>query len=1723
MPNRSIRPATLRESWRPRNEGSFREFQTIVVRRTLFSLALTAVLCFFAYLLFAPFYHPNVRLYFFSGGDYRSPWVEPVPFFRDAAIRFLSSDGYFDEAEASSQFREWSTPAEALASIDNLLQENWHTSDLPIVYLSGKTSMVSGRAALHSSDLNPGNPDASAVLFEDIFSKLSQLPVQRVLVLIEFDSLPTPEKPGTPSILDNLPELLKQPDYSKLWVIASHSATERSHLSVTHRAPAFLIACSRALAGEGLIGDDKKVSFHEFYRFVERTTAEIIQSESQGEVAQTPLFLGDRRRLEAFNDWIVASVPESTWKQRLIEMQQTVENPASNTEAPQEAEVLQQENKKAQSWLSKLAAEKTERVSGRIADEISDNIDLLPSFVADPIKVSIGLRPDLAEDPASTNKADSSTPPADLQLPDGPDLRSLPAAINDSVQLLQLARQYCSYVERNDASPFRPWESMPVAWAYTISKLQNMESKLRLGGSTDTSLSRAELVALIVAIHQLATDKTVKLEGPLEAWKEQLPAPTSDEMPPLSLKWLAIASHGTEMALPVTQWTRSFEEALIAPNSEGLIKLLETPAPFDQSLIADCFYARRLTVDQQAPWELARRALRLFRKLDHLLSEPASGNRELSESLQSAFQEWLRATRLCTDLVPSDWETLASQSFDKVERDLVHAEQQVKQVHLAKRLWYRVHYEWNGWKERLASPVQRSEFDVAIESTLGRTLPLHRELTEQLISLESCSLESMQRTTVALEEQLGVLQDIWIQEASRLDTVDSEPKPSDYWQIYELLEWSYYNGPERDRLLQRWLQWIQSPVPVQSVFEAPPFFNADARGSERASFWDALQDWRASFRVDPNLWDRASSLETLRRQENAVRQIRVDSPNALNPRLLFESIARHEAAQLMRVRRACFRQALKDATEEEYNFYWTADMQMREKLATILPSSQDSPFAPNDIVAQAPQQISLESTREQTVSLRLRNRSPSVQEVWVLADLDAQSIAIESLQGEPLYFLPFLQDRLQKDNKTLEERLAALLATSPPDSDGRDAQAVRDSMQKLANGLLYPIDPVAATVEPTIAIPPNSTKDISFRISRSERPDGSQKVLWKVVTRSQYTRLETRVRLPSSSDVRLIADVQSGAWRPSSSGIDIDLFPNRAASARFGLRSSEVGSGKYDVRLWIPQSPISVLLPTGELSNEASATLKTKLPEMKLWQECNEIELTSAESTAWLSPKTPPPPPPNAAGASPTESTSSAPSVEGASSVPMDTVSYGVIAEFQNQETGRTGWRLITMRTRHPRSYIDARCSYDSISETAELVLTCQDPSLLPASGIPVAGRVRENLPKGTEMKLSGTLLPDTPLRLYCKVPVTTLRLLNVELDIEEYPRAFVASIPCWRTFSSAPVRNDRPRIQIENVLPNSALVPGQSLQDVQVLVDAWADSFLNDGDRLEIGWDEDQDREFEDESPLVIRSDRDLTIQASRYGLQGTKIYPQVTDFQLDLPPPTPVNRKINLLARLQSGGQSVWSTPIPVVIDGDKPSIQGMEIRPSTRLAKGTDLDLRVSADDAALSGIAGVQAAIDTRGVLKWSEIQTPVMGVRQEDQTWRITLPTSEAPTGMSTLVVAAIDRAGNVSEIERRTIELVGEEEWQKMIATRPREIVGLVTYAERSVSNAEVTLSKESGETIASTSVDSLGLFRLQGVLPGKYKLSAMAVIKNRPRRFEESLTVKGEPTTPIRKEIQLK
>lgn len=1718
MPSRSMRPATLRDSWRPKQEGSIQEWRGILLRRFAFLLTLLLVASGFTYLLFGPFYHPNVRFFYYTGGDYRAPFLSPVPFFRDEAVRFLSCDGYFDETEASLQFKEWTTPSDANSSFESLQQQSWRFHDLPIVYLSGKTTLLNKQPCLYTSNLVLRNPDDSAVPFEDIFGRLSQLPVERVLVFLDFEYLISSDQNEISDFFSALKNLLQQPPHSKLWVIASHSPGERSHLSMHHRSSAFLQSAVDGLSGKGRIGNDKTVTFQELIQSVIEATSELVKSESKGQYQQTPLYLGPNSRLLARSDWIVTSVPESTWQEKLASLKEEAKAagaPDAATQAPSE---VQKEQQKAQGWLSKLAEQKSQRVTERVVDEVSENISFLPPFIGDPIKASLGLNPPDSESPPAPPSSEENSSDT-LRLPNGPDIRSLPDAMKDSLSLLKLAGEYCQYVERNESSRFRPWETIPVAWSYTLGKLRNAEDRLRLAATPDPNSLRAELVALIVSLHQLAVTGSAELEGNLKVWDEQRPAPVSPSIPPVSLHLLQASMASKDKSKELQKWIDDYDYALSQESPEKLVEWLGTKAPLDTSTIADFYYAKRFLIDEQVGWDASRRALRLWRRLDGMLADNASCNSEIRSSLESAFSDWLYGARTCLDRVQSNWARDASVRFDAAERKLDTTRAGIDEIHRAKRLWYRVNYEIEFWRDKLQSQAERSDLERSIEQILPSILKYHRELTSLIVNLNDSSLERIQAANLALDEQLENAETIWVSSATKLENSEFESAENEAWQINELLGWYFYSGEERDRLLKRWMVWLQSPLqresPESMVSLLPPSAHQPV-----AENWDRdIQEWRNGFRIDTSKWSLQSSLQELRQQEQAVRQIRVDTPEVLNPRVLLESISRREWALLLQNRRDCLRRALRDASPSELAFHLETDLSLREKLLELTPMARVSSSQANSVTGQVVDRVSLESTQEEVVTLTLRNRSASAQDVWLIADTDSNIIGVTAVGGESIYSITDVQTKIISAREEFEKLLAAQLATASSLESEPYLTESRSQIRKLDEALLYPSDPTASSLRPSLILPPNESKSIDLRLNRTDVPNLNQKVVWKIVTRSQYSRLETLIRLPSANPIQLIAEVQSGIARQSASGIDLDLFPNRPAIAKFGLRTQSAQTGKYQVRFYIPNSPISVLLPSGELSKDASDELRSRLPELKLWKEFGEFEWSATNLTKWLLPEEKPP-----QSSTATEQPAvNASKTDPANAPKLDTSTFGFVVEIQNRESGRTTWRSVSIRTRHPRSYVDVVSSYNSLNETAELILTSPNPALLPPGGIAVIGRVRENLPKGTEMKLSGTLLPNSSLRLYCKVPVTSIRNLTIELDVEDYARAFIASIPCWRTYNNAPVRNEYPRLLFSNVLPETPLKPGIALTGVKLAVDAWNDSFLSEGDVLEVGWDEDLDREFENESPLTFRSDRVWSVEAAPYTGQGTKLLSNVRDFELTMPPPTAVNKRVNLLARIRRGGESAWSEPIPIVIDGDKPSIRGLEIRPATRVAQGSDLELRVATDDADLSGIASVQAIIDTRGILDWQEAKGAVAGVRQQDQSWKVTLPTAEAPIGASTLVVAAIDRAGNVSELERRTIDIVSEEDWQKAIANRRREIIGLISYSERSVGNAKVTLAKENGEAVLTVSADDRGLYRIPAIPPGKYKLSAVAVIKNRPRRFEEDITVTGEAESAIRKEIELK
>jgi hypothetical protein len=410
------------------------------------------------------------------------------------------------------------------------------------------------------------------------------------------------------------------------------------------------------------------------------------------------------------------------------------------------------------------------------------------------------------------------------------------------------------------------------------------------------------------------------------------------------------------------------------------------------------------------------------------------------------------------------------------------------------------------------------------------------------------------------------------------------------------------------------------------------------------------------------------------------------------------------------------------------------------------------------------------------------------------------------------------------------------------------------------------------------------------------------------------------------------------------------------------------------------------------------------------------------------------------------------------------------------------------------------------------------------SDGIPVKARIREPLPRGTEMKLEGTVFGRDELELYCQVPENSPRVLTMEVDVDGYPRAYVFEVPCWQTKTNIPVSSDLQRIEIVEPSEGTSIGPESKSQSVILKIDAIPGAFDSRGDSVEVGWDLDRDREFANEQTTKFMSDRqaDIRLLTSPVGrlLMSTK----VSDIQLELSTPAIKKGRVNLLAKLNSGGRIVWSDPVEIISDSDPPTISGVELLPGPSFAQGMDLTVRVGADDANLSGVVMVEVLLDANGAGTFEASGgRPKPTERQPDGSWLALLPTKEILPGRATLLVRATDRAGNKSLVTKSSVEIVSKQEWDEKQSNAVQELSGAVTYSDDPMTNAKVWLENEKGEIAYRTTTNERGAFRFANVQAGKYKLVALGVVKNRPRKAERPIEVLPPPAPVARVRLQAK
>jgi hypothetical protein len=290
---------------------------------------------------------------------------------------------------------------------------------------------------------------------------------------------------------------------------------------------------------------------------------------------------------------------------------------------------------------------------------------------------------------------------------------------------------------------------------------------------------------------------------------------------------------------------------------------------------------------------------------------------------------------------------------------------------------------------------------------------------------------------------------------------------------------------------------------------------------------------------------------------------------------------------------------------------------------------------------------------------------------------------------------------------------------------------------------------------------------------------------------------------------------------------------------------------------------------------------------------------------------------------------------------------------------------------------------------------------------------------------------------------------------------------------------------------------------------------------RVEVGIDQNRDRELRGEETVLLTADRQVTAALVGIGKTGElQIQATVSDVTVKLPAASLAGGRANILAHAVLGDRDAWSEPVEIVSDAQPPRVGQLELRPAGTAVIGKNVIVSALADDLGLSGVAKVEAAFDLDRSGKIGSSAPAVGAALGDDGRWLASVPTAGLSAGSYNLLVRATDKAGNASAPARASVRLIPQEladaEQQKSNAA---DIVGLVTYGDAPQSAVTVSLNRDTGAPapaktkgkgkakgpppappLAQATTDARGQFTFPKVAPGKYVVTAEALIRNRLR-----------------------
>ena len=321
--------------------------------------------------------------------------------------------------------------------------------------------------------------------------------------------------------------------------------------------------------------------------------------------------------------------------------------------------------------------------------------------------------------------------------------------------------------------------------------------------------------------------------------------------------------------------------------------------------------------------------------------------------------------------------------------------------------------------------------------------------------------------------------------------------------------------------------------------------------------------------------------------------------------------------------------------------------------------------------------------------------------------------------------------------------------------------------------------------------------------------------------------------------------------------------------------------------------------------------------------------------------------------------------------------------------------------------------------------------------------------------------------------------------------------------------------------------------------------------DQIAVGIDLNQNR-YLDDREILATANTPVRTEFNWAGVDALgriQIQNTATPQQFEIPLSRHKNRRIDLLGELRRG-TSRWSTQQrPCVIDHQAPRIT-KAVPSSGRPHQSTQpVTLMIDADDDGLTGVQRVDAGWAMEGRLEFTEDVKTLPAGRQSDGRWAVTLPTTVLPTGIAIAMVRAVDRVGNVSEIETVTIHLQTAAEIDAIRNQPTSSIQGKVSYVNEPVAKMTVHLQRIShddatqdragsaknvppvdasqatpptgGKSAMRTKpmevvTDTSGRFLFPKVSPGRYRLTVDGLYRGVRRRESVAVVVPGHQMVQV-------